>query len=155
MYDECITLCRRMKWLTQVQADQANRLSSTQKSENEVASASSASIERKKLETGFVKGATVLTCSHCLEHALIYVVGFLFATGDFRRQQDWFNWIDSIDACSNFRHHVIGRGKSETAQGVNSERFASQLQWAPVLILVFGEDVQWMAPTVSVALGCL
>lgn len=62
-----------MKWLTQVQADQANRLSSTQKSENEVASASSASIERKKLETGFVKGATVLTCSHCLEHALIYI----------------------------------------------------------------------------------
>lgn len=66
-----------------------------------------------------------------------------------RRETSDGNKIDSIDACSNFRHNVIGRGKSETAQGVNSERFASQLHWAPVLILVFREAVQWMAPTVS------
>ena len=82
----------------QVRADQANRLSSTQKSENEVASASSA-IEGKKRKASR-KG---------LQFSLL----------------------------------LIGRGKSETPQGVNSERFASQLHWAPVLTLVIREAVQW------------
>ena len=52
---------------------------------------------------------------------MIYVVRFLFAMGNF------------------------------TAQGVNSERFASQLHWAPVLTLGLRDAVQWVTPTVSVA----